>query len=87
MAKNEKTNSPKNAETITSVVKEDRRIEGYELSSGEVVEKEEGVELAKQGEIDGVDISQRNGNEYLRTQRDGTDNNNLGNLPSTENRK
>lgn len=46
------------------------------------VSKEEGVKMAKNGEIQGVGVAHRNDTEYLRTLPDETENYNLGNLPS-----
>ncbi len=40
--------------------------------------------LARQGEIKGVGVASRNGNEYLKSLPDGTENNNLSNLPSVK---
>ena len=70
------------AQRIVALVKDGGRISGYQLSDGTVLDKDEGVQLAKQGGIRGVGISKRNGNEYLKSLPDGTENNNLGNLPS-----
>ena len=70
------------AKRIVGLVKESGRVSGYQLSDGRVVSKEEGVALAKQGEIQGVGISSRKGNEYLKSLPDGSENNNLGNLPA-----
>ncbi len=70
------------AETITALVKESGTIVGYKLSSGRVVGKEEGVQLTKEGCIRGVTVAEKNGTEYLRSQPDGSEQNNLGNLPS-----
>lgn len=44
--------------------------------------KEEGVSMAKSGEIQGVGIAHRKDTEYLKSLPDGTEANNLGNLPS-----
>ena len=70
------------AKTIVGLVKHSGRIAGYQLSDGRKVDKAEGVSLAKQGEIQGVGVSHRNGSEYLKSLPDDTENNNLGNLPS-----
>lgn len=70
------------AQSITQLVKHSGRIEGYQLSSGEIVSKEKGVALAKAGEIRGVAVAVRNGSEYLRSLPDGQESNNLGSLPS-----
>jgi len=71
-----------NAAEITALVKESGKVTGYQLSTGQVLDKESGVALAKHGGIKGVGISERNGNEYLKSIPDGTENNNLSNLPS-----
>lgn len=70
------------AKKITALVKESGRVTGYQLSDGRILGKEEGVRLAKEGGIQGVGISSRKGNEYLKSLPDDSENNNLGNLPS-----
>jgi hypothetical protein len=70
------------AKQITALVKEEGRITGYQLSDGRVLNKEEGVQLAKQGGIRGVGVATRNGTEYLKSLPDEDEGNNLGNLPS-----
>lgn len=70
------------AKQIVALVKSGGRVTGYQLSNGTVVDKEEGVALAKQGGIHGVGVATRNGNEYLKSLPDGSEDNNLGNLPS-----
>lgn len=71
-----------NAKEIVGLVKSSGRITGYQLSDGSTVSKEDGVALAKNGEIKNVGIAHRMGTEYLKSVPDGTENNNLGNLPS-----
>ena len=70
------------AKEIKALVKEDGRITGYQLSDGRVLNKEDGVQLAKQGGIRGVGVATRNGNEYLKSLPDEDEGNNLGNLPT-----
>ena len=70
------------AKEIVGLVKTSGRITGYQLSDGETVSKEEGVAMAKAGEIQGVGIAHRNNSEYLKSLPDGSEDNNLGNLPS-----
>ena len=67
---------------ITGLVKDSGHVTGYRLSDGSVLAKHEAVELAKDGGIDGVGIAHRKGNEYLKSLPDGTESNNLSNLPS-----
>lgn len=67
---------------ITKLVKHDGDVVGYELSNGQRVSKDEGIQMAKMGEIAGVAVATRKGNEYLRSLPDENENNNLGNLPS-----
>ncbi|MDU4324803.1 DUF3892 domain-containing protein [uncultured Clostridium sp.] len=53
----------------------------YVLENGQTVEKAQGVEMAKNGEIDGVIIAHsKKGEEYLRTKPDGNEGNNLSSM-------
>lgn len=70
------------AATITGLVKKRGRIKGYQLSDGRIVSREEGVSLAKAGEIKGVGIAHNKDTEYLKSIPDGTENNNLASLPT-----
>ena len=70
------------AKEIVGLVKTSGRITGYQLSDGSTVSKEEGVSMAKAGEIQGVGIAHRKDTEYLKSLPDDSENNNLGNLPS-----
>ena len=72
------------AKRITALVKDSGKITGYQLSDGQILNKADGVELARQGGIQGVGISKRKGNEYLKSLPDGNDNNNLTNLPTVQ---
>ena len=75
--------SPKsNAKDIVALVKDGGQVSGYQLSDGSIVSREEGVSLAKNGEINGVGIAHNKGTEYLKSIPDETENNNLGSLPS-----
>jgi len=71
-----------NAKRIVGLVKEGGRITGYQLSDNSIVEKQQAVDMAKQGQIAGVGIAHREDTEYLKSIPDGSENNNLGNLPS-----
>lgn len=70
------------AKEIVGLVKSSGKISGYQLSDGSTVSKEEGVSLAKAGEIQGVGVAHRKDSEYLKSLPDDNENNNLGNLPS-----
>ncbi len=70
------------AKEIVGLVKTGGRITGYQLSDGCSVTKEEGVAMAKAGEIRGVGVAHRKDSEYLKSLPDGKEDNNLGNLPS-----
>lgn len=70
------------AKRIVGLVKEGGRITGYKLSDETFVSKLEAVSMAKQGQIAGVGIAHRGDTEYLKSIPDGSENNNLGNLPS-----
>jgi len=82
MAMKEIPEAHSNAAEISALVKDDGRVTGYQLSNGQVLDKEQAVALAKQGGIRGVGISERDGNEYLKSIPDGTENNNLSHLPT-----
>ena len=71
-----------NAKRIVGLVKEGGRITGYQLSDDSIVEKQQAVNMAKEGKIAGVGIAHRGNTEYLKSIPDGSENNNLGNLPS-----
>lgn len=71
-----------NAKRIIGLVKEGGRITGYQLSDETFVSKPEAVSMAKQGQIAGVGIAHRGDTEYLKAIPDGSESNNLGNLPS-----
>lgn len=70
------------AKEIVGLVKSSGKISGYQLSDGTTVTKEEGVSMAKAGDIKGVGIAHRKDSEYLKSLPDGTEGNNLSNLPS-----
>lgn len=71
--------------SIKAIIKHSGEITGYELSNGEKITKERGVELAKAGAICGVSVStSRKGEEYLRSRRDDDESNNLSSLPVIE---
>ena len=70
------------AKRIVGLVKDGGRVTGYKLSDQSIVSKPQAVAMAKQGEIAGVGIAHRKDNEYLKSIPDGSENNNLGNLPS-----
>ncbi len=70
------------AQPIVALVKEGGRVTGYKLADGRILSKEQGVDLARHGGIQGVGIAVRNGSEYLKSLPDESENNNLGNLPS-----
>ena len=53
----------------------------YVLENGQTEEKAQGVEMAKNGQIEGVIVAHsRKGEEYLRTKPDGTEGNNLSSM-------
>lgn len=70
------------AKEIVGLVKSGGKITGYQLSDGQMVSKQEGVAMAKNGEIHGVGIAHRKNSEYLKALPDGKEDNNLSNLPS-----
>ena len=70
------------AKEIVGLVKSGGKVSGYQLSDGSNISKEEGVAMVKNGEIQGVAVAHRKDTEYLKSLPDGTENNNLANLPS-----
>lgn len=70
------------AKKIVGLVKSSGKVTGYQLSDGSTVSKQEGVALAKSGEIQGVGVAHRKDTEYLKSLPDKTESNNLNNLPS-----
>lgn len=72
------------AVSITGLVKNGGRISGYQLSDDRIVSREEGVSLAKSGEIKGVGIAHNKDTEYLKSIPDGTEDNNLSSLPTVK---
>ena len=67
---------------IVGLVKSSGKITGYQLSDGSTVSKEQGVAMAKAGEIQGVGVAHRKDTEYLKSLPDDTEDNNLSSLPS-----
>ncbi len=70
------------AKEITGLLKSGSKITGYQLSDGAMVSKEEGVAMAKAGEIRGVGVAHRKDTEYLKSLPDGSESNNLSSLPT-----
>ena len=75
-------NTKADAKEIVGLVKSGGKVTGYQLSDGETISKEKGVAMAKAGEIQGVGVAHRKDSEYLKSLPDGSDANNLSNLPS-----
>lgn len=75
-----------NAKNVVALLKEGGKVSGYQLSDGQTVSKEEGVALARNGEIAGVGIAHRQGTEYLKSLPDGNEDNNLSHLPTVSNK-
>ena len=60
-------------------------IKQYVLENGTTIDKAQGVEMAKKGQIDRVIIAHsKKGEEYLRTKPDGTQGNNLSSMSKEE---
>ncbi|MCI1965718.1 MAG: DUF3892 domain-containing protein [Oscillospiraceae bacterium] len=68
--------------SITGLIKSSGKITGYQLSDGRKIDRQEGVRLARENQIQGVAVAVKKGTEYLRSLPDGSENNNLGNLPT-----
>ena len=72
------------AVSITGLVKDGGRVTGYQLSDDRIVDREEGVALAKAGEIKGVGVAHKKDTEYLKSIPDDTEDNNLSSLPTVK---
>ena len=72
------------AVTITGLVKKSGRITGYQLSDDRIVSREEGVALAKDGQIRGVGIAHNKDTVYLKSLPDESESNNLSSLPTVK---
>ena len=70
------------AASIIGLVKKKGKVIGYQLSNNRIVSREEGVNLAKSGDIKGVGIAHRKDTEYLKAIPDGDESNNLAALPT-----
>lgn len=85
LAKNTLDEIPKpksDAKEIVGLIRHSGKIDGYQLSDSSIVSKEEGVRMAKNGEIKGVGVAHRGETQYLKSIPDGSENNNLGSLPT-----
>ena len=71
-----------NAKSIVGLIKDSGRIVGYKLSNDTKVSKEEAVSMAKDGMISGVAVAHNGDTEYLKSIPNGSEKDNLGNLPS-----
>lgn len=73
-----------NKEQVKAVRKNgDGDIVELQLTSGEVVDYKTAQQMAKNGEIANVNVFRgRDGDEHLRSDPDGREDNNLDNLPS-----
>lgn len=76
-----------NAKKITGLLKQGGKITGYRLSDDTIIEKDDAIKLARQGEIAGVGIAHRGNTEYLKSIPDGTEDNNLSHLPTVSIKK
>ena len=75
-------NANPDAKRIVGLVKQSGKVTGYQLSDQSIVSKPQAVSMAKQGDIAGVGIAHRGDTEYLKAIPNGSENDNLGNLPS-----
>ena len=77
-------NPDSDAKKITGLVKDGNEITGDQLSDNRIISKEEGINLAKQGKIQGVGIAHKGDTVYLKSIPNETDNDNLSHLPTVE---
>ncbi len=73
-----------NALSITGLVKKRGKVCGYQLSDNRIISREEGVDMAKAGEIKGVGIAHKKDTVYLKSIPDGSESNNLSSLPTVK---
>lgn len=73
-----------NAPKIVGLVKDGNSVTGYKLSDGQILDKQQCVDLAKNGGVADVAVASRDGTEYLKSIPDGTENNNLSHLPTVD---
>ena len=78
-------NALPDAKQIVALQKRGGKVVGYKLSDQSVVSKEQAVSMAKQGKISGVGIAHRKNSVYLKSLPNGSENDNLSNLPSITN--
>ena len=72
---------------IVAIHKEDNKISQYKLDNGNVVDKEECINLVKNGQIENCNIGKnKEGEEFVRSDRDDEDKvgqiTNLSDLPT-----
>ena len=61
---------------------EQGRLTRFKLSDGRELNFQQAIEMGKQGLIRNIDVVDRNsGRPYIRSERDGSEANNLDNLP------
>ena len=77
-------NPDSDAKKITGLVKDGNEITGYRLSDNSIISKQEGINMAKQGKIQGVGIAHKGDTVYLKSIPNETDNDNLSHLPTAE---
>lgn len=71
-----------NAKTIIGLIKSEGKVTGYKLSDNTNVSKDEAITMASQGMISGVGIAHKGDTKYLKSIPNGSESDNLGNLPS-----
>ena len=72
-----------NAKTIIGLIKSEGKVTGYKLSDNTNISKEEAISMASQGMISGVGIAHKGDTKYLKSIPNGSEGDNLGNLPSS----
>lgn len=71
-----------NAKTIIGLIKSEGKVTGYQLSDNTKVDRDEAVSMASQGMISGVAIAHKGDTKYLKSIPNGSESDNLGNLPT-----
>ncbi|MDK2821255.1 MAG: hypothetical protein PWP31_1220 [Clostridia bacterium] len=70
------------AKRIVAVRKnEDGDLTAFKLEDGTILDYDQALNMAKNGELEHVDVFHKYGRDILRSEPDGTEENNLDNLP------
>lgn len=67
---------------LVAVKKHDGDIIQYKLDNGEIIDKNQAIEMVKNDQLDGYNVGKsKSGDQFIRTDPDGDESNNLDRLP------